>query len=136
MSVAVSVQNFVYDEEVNIKGSLNVMKAAAETGVEKVVFASSAAVYGDPVYLPVDTAHRLKPGSPYGLSKLTVERYLEMAKSLYDVDYCILRYSNVYGPRQDALGEGGLSLFSLISLQRMRLLSFLETGNKQEISSM
>ncbi len=113
VSVAVSVQHFVYDEEVNIKGSLHVIKAAAEAGVEKVVFASSAAVYGDPVYLPVDTAHPLQPGSPYGLSKLTVERYLQMAKSLYDVDYCIMRYSNVYGPRQDALGEGGVvSIFS------------------------
>ncbi|AVI42528.1 MULTISPECIES: NAD-dependent epimerase/dehydratase family protein [Bacillus] len=113
VSVAVSVNDYIYDQEVNIKGSLHVIKAASEAGVKKVVFASSAAVYGDPVYLPVDTAHQLKPGSPYGLSKLTVERYLEMAKTLYDVDYCILRYSNVYGPRQDALGEGGVvSIFS------------------------
>ncbi|PCK19920.1 UDP-glucose 4-epimerase [Bacillus pumilus] len=113
VSVAVSVKDYIYDQEVNIKGSLHVIKAASEIGVKKVIFASSAAVYGDPVYLPVDTAHPLQPGSPYGLSKLTVERYLEMAKSLYHVDSCILRYSNVYGPRQDALGEGGVvSIFS------------------------
>ncbi|MEI4789877.1 NAD-dependent epimerase/dehydratase family protein [Bacillus sp. FJAT-53060] len=113
VSVAMSVKDYIYDQEVNIKGSLHVIKAASEIGVKKVIFASSAAVYGDPVYLPVDTAHPLQPGSPYGLSKLTVERYLEMAKSLYHVDYCILRYSNVYGPRQDALGEGGVvSIFS------------------------
>ncbi|CAM5334264.1 UDP-glucose 4-epimerase [Bacillus safensis FO-36b] [Bacillus safensis subsp. safensis] len=87
------------------------------------------------MYLPVDTAHRLKPGSPYGLAKLTVERYLEMAKSLYDVDYCILRYSNVYGPRQTHLEKAVLSLFSLISLKDEAPLS-LEMGNKQETSSM
>ncbi|MGE6630239.1 NAD-dependent epimerase/dehydratase family protein [Bacillus sp. NPDC077027] len=113
VSVAVSVKDFLHDEEVNIKGSLHVLKAASEIGVERLVFASSAAVYGDPVYLPIDPAHPVKPGSPYGLSKLTVERYLEIAKSLYDLNYCILRYSNVYGPRQDALGEGGVvSIFS------------------------
>ncbi|MFS0656772.1 NAD-dependent epimerase/dehydratase family protein [Bacillus sp. 179-C3.3 HS] len=113
VSVAASVKDVLYDEEVNIKGSLQVMKAASEAKVKRVVFASSAAVYGDPVYLPVDTEHRLQPGSPYGLSKLTVERYLELFQSLYGLDYSILRYSNVYGPRQDALGEGGVvSIFS------------------------
>ena len=89
------------------------MKAAGECNVKKIVFASSAAVYGDPDYLPVDTRHQANPGSPYGLTKLTVENYLKLAYDLYGIEYCILRYSNVYGPRQDAKGEGGVvSIFS------------------------
>lgn len=108
VSVVESVKNMVHDEQVNIKGSLNIINAARLYQVEKMVFASSAAVYGNPQYLPVDTAHNTAPMSPYGLSKLTVEKYLQIAKELYGLDYTILRYGNVYGPRQDAKGEGGV----------------------------
>ncbi|EME73362.1 NAD-dependent epimerase/dehydratase family protein [Bacillus sonorensis] len=113
VSVAESVSDFLKDENINIRGSLHVIKAASECGVKKIIFASSAAVYGNPNYLPVDTRHITNPGSPYGLTKLTVENYLKLAYDLYGVEYCILRYSNVYGPRQDAKGEGGVvSIFS------------------------
>ncbi|RFU63987.1 NAD-dependent epimerase/dehydratase family protein [Peribacillus glennii] len=113
VSVAESVQNILFDEHVNVKGSLHIIKAAIKSRVKKVVFASSAAVYGNPVELPVSTKHPLKPESPYGLTKLTVENYLRMSNSLYNLPYCILRYSNVYGPRQDAKGEGGVvAIFS------------------------
>ncbi|KAA6450834.1 NAD-dependent epimerase/dehydratase family protein [Bacillus swezeyi] len=113
VSVAESVSDFLNDENINIRGSLHVIKAASECGVKKIVFASSAAVYGNPDYLPVDTRHQTNPGSPYGLTKLTVENYLKLAYDLYGIEYCVLRYSNVYGPRQDAKGEGGVvSIFS------------------------
>lgn len=108
VSVAKSVENMVQDAQINIQGSLHIIDAARKNNVEKIVFASSAAVYGNPRYLPVNETHEIKPLSPYGLSKYTIEQYLEVASSLYGLDYTVLRYSNVYGPRQDAQGEGGV----------------------------
>ncbi|MFS0636153.1 NAD-dependent epimerase/dehydratase family protein [Mesobacillus foraminis] len=113
VSVAESVQNPLLDEKINVKGSLHIIEAAAKAKVQKLVFASSAAVYGNPVELPVTTAHPTRPESPYGLTKLTVEHYLKLSSKLNQVPYSILRYSNVYGPRQDAKGEGGVvAIFS------------------------
>lgn len=113
VSVAQSVQNILHDENVNVKGSLHIIKAAMAVGIEKLLFASSAAVYGNPVSLPITIEHPKNPESPYGLTKLTVEHYLQMANKFYKLPYGILRYSNVYGPRQDAKGEGGvISIFA------------------------
>lgn len=113
VSVPESIKDIIYDTEVNIIGSINVIEAAKNNGVRKIVFASSAAVYGEPQYLPIDTEHSITPLSPYGLSKYTVENYLKLAKECYGIDYTVLRYSNVYGPRQDAKGEGGVvAIFS------------------------
>lgn len=113
VSVAESVQNPLLDEKINVKGSLHIIEAASKAKVKKLVFASSAAVYGNPVELPVTTDHPTRPESPYGLTKLTVEHYLKLASKLHEIPYSILRYSNVYGPRQDAKGEGGVvSIFS------------------------
>ncbi|WP_409294603.1 NAD-dependent epimerase/dehydratase family protein [Peribacillus sp. SCS-26] len=108
VSVAESIQDIVYDEQVNVKGSLHVIKAAVKSRVKKLVFASSAAVYGNPVALPVSMNHPTRPESPYGLTKLTVENYLKLANKLYGLAFSILRYSNVYGPKQSAKGEGGV----------------------------
>ncbi|MEK4666039.1 NAD-dependent epimerase/dehydratase family protein [Niallia sp. FSL R7-0271] len=113
VSVAESVHDILHDENVNVKGSLHVIKAGIKASIKKIVFASSAAVYGNPHFLPVTTDHPTMPESPYGLTKLTVERYLQMAYKFYRLPYSILRYSNVYGPRQDAKGEGGVvSIFA------------------------
>ncbi|PKG22286.1 NAD-dependent epimerase/dehydratase family protein [Niallia nealsonii] len=113
VSVAESVYDILHDENVNVKGSLHIIKAAVKASVQKLVFASSAAVYGNPLELPVTVEHPTLPESPYGLTKLTVEKYLKMANKFYQLSYGILRYSNVYGPRQDAKGEGGVvSIFS------------------------
>ncbi len=108
VSVTASIKNIVYDTDVNIMGSINVINVAKNNGVKKIVFASSAAVYGEPQYLPIDEIHPIIPLSPYGLSKYTIENYLKLAKECYGIDYTILRYSNVYGPRQDTKGEGGV----------------------------
>ncbi|MDD9149042.1 GDP-mannose 4,6-dehydratase [Sporolactobacillus sp. CQH2019] len=113
ISVAQSVRDPLFDEQVNIKGSLHVLRAAVRSSVKKIVFASSAAVYGSPISLPVTVGHPTCPESPYGLTKLTVERYLQTFYKLFGLPYAILRFSNVYGPRQDAGGEGGVvSIFS------------------------
>ncbi|PLR75938.1 UDP-glucose 4-epimerase [Bacillus sp. V3-13] len=113
VSVSESIADIVKDADINIKGTLQVIEASRKQKVKRVVFASSAAVYGNPDYLPIDLDHPTLPMSPYGLSKLTVEKYLELTKSLFDLDYTILRYSNVYGPRQSVEGEGGvIAIFS------------------------
>ncbi|MFZ5648378.1 MAG: NAD-dependent epimerase/dehydratase family protein [Bacillota bacterium] len=108
VSVPQSMADPVADAGINILGSLHILEAARSAGVRKIVFASSAAVYGTPVYLPVDELHPAQPLSGYGLSKHTVERYLHLYRELYGLDYTILRYANVYGPGQDAMGEGGV----------------------------
>ena len=108
VAVPVSLRDPLFDADVNIMGTLNLLEACRSYAVEKFIFASSAAVYGNPLYLPVDEKHAVRPLSGYGISKLTVEHYLEMYQELCGLRWTALRYANIYGPRQDALGEGGV----------------------------
>lgn len=103
-----SLKEPLADARVNVLGVINLLEACRRCGVEKVVYASSAAVYGSPAYLPVDEEHPAKPQSPYGASKLAAESYLRVYSEVYGIKYTVLRYANVYGPRQDATGEGGV----------------------------
>ncbi len=96
------------DAEANILGVINLLEACRRYGVRKVVYASSAAVYGTPHYLPVDEKHPVKPQSPYGISKFAAEHYLRIYNEIYGIQFTVLRYANVFGPRQDASGEGGV----------------------------
>lgn len=108
VSVPHSVADPFLDTRINIAGTVNLLEAAKITAVKKVIFASTAAVYGEPQYLPITEEHPISVQSPYGLSKQTCERYLALYKELYGLDFTVLRYSNVYGPRQDGAGEGGV----------------------------
>ncbi len=103
-----SIKDPALDAEINITGMINLLEAARSNGVAKVVYASSAAVYGIPRYLPVDEVHPVSLLSGYGISKYTAEHYLSVCKSVYGLDYTVLRYANVYGPRQYGGGEGGV----------------------------
>jgi len=103
-----SIKDPLFDAQNNILGTINVLEMAKEYEVEKIIYASSAAVYGEPDYLPVDEEHPIKAMSPYGITKHTPEHYIKMYNELYDLKYTIFRYSNVYGPRQDPKGEGGV----------------------------
>jgi UDP-glucose 4-epimerase len=95
--------------EVNVVGSVNVLECCRKSGVRKVIYASTGgAVYGEPQALPVTEDHPVNPIDPYGASKHHVEHYLRIYKSSFGVDYTILRYPNVYGPRQDPFGEAGV----------------------------
>ncbi len=102
------------DAAVNVVGSVNVLDACVHHGVKKVVYASSGgAIYGEPEYLPVKEDHPVCPLSPYGLSKYTVEGYLRLYAEMHGLRYSVLRYPNVYGPRQDPYGEAGVvAIFS------------------------
>ena len=127
-----SVEDPLHDAGINIVGSLNLLQAAARTGVSKVIYASSGgAVYGEPRYLPADEGHPIEPVSPYGLSKYVVELYLRQFAASHGLRYTVLRYPNVYGPRQDPLGEAGVvAIFS----QRMLAgepISIYGTGEQE-----
>jgi UDP-glucose 4-epimerase len=109
MDVRRSVAEPVLDADINILGSLNLLECAHRSGVKQFVYISSGgAVYGEPEYLPCDEAHPINPICQYGASKHTVEHYLFLYRALYGLDYTILRYPNVYGPRQDPHGEAGV----------------------------
>lgn len=98
---AMGWNNPVYDYEVNAVGTLNMLRSIAELGQgTKMVYASSAAVYGRPTYTPVDEEHSTNPISPYGVSKLTGEKYCFAFSSEYGVDCAVIRIFNTYGPRQ------------------------------------
>lgn len=103
-----SLQEPLADARINILGAINLLEACRRFRVGKVIYASSAAVYGSPACLPVDEDHVIEPQSPYGASKHTVEHYLKIYNEIYGIKTTVLRYSNVYGPRQDASGEGGV----------------------------
>ncbi|MBE3591900.1 MAG: SDR family oxidoreductase [Thermoanaerobacter sp.] len=112
IDVQKSIDNPVFDAKVNILGTVNLLKCCRKSGVKKVIYASSAAVYGNPEYLPIDEVHKINPISYYGISKHTPEHYFEVYRQLYGLKYTILRYANVYGIRQDPKGEGGvISIF-------------------------
>ncbi|ABZ83385.1 nad-dependent epimerase/dehydratase [Heliomicrobium modesticaldum Ice1] len=108
VDVQVSLRDPLHDARTNILGTLNLLEACRQSGVKRMIVASSAAVYGDPLRLPVDEEHRLAPANPYGISKHTPEHYLQLYRELYGITGVALRFANVYGPRQDAAGEGGV----------------------------
>jgi len=107
-SVAVSTKNPQLDARVNVLGLLNVLSNCTRVGARKITFASSGATYGTPVRLPIDEEVEQHPESPYGITKMVAEHYLRYWHEAYGLTYTILRYGNVYGPRQDPNGEAGV----------------------------
>ncbi|WP_217562279.1 NAD-dependent epimerase/dehydratase family protein [Paenibacillus sp. GbtcB18] len=97
-----------HDAYINIIGTINLLENCKNFGVKKLVYASSAAVYGNPNYDVVDELHPIAPLSPYGISKYVPEFYIKTYNHAFDLNYTILRYSNVYGIRQVVKGEGGV----------------------------
>lgn len=109
IDVRKSVSNPMYDADVNITGTLNVLEASIRSGVRRLVFASSGgAVYSEPQYLPVDESHPKQPLSPYGISKKAIDDYLFFYATTYGLPSLSLALGNVYGPRQDPYGEAGV----------------------------
>lgn len=107
-SVSESIRDPERDRAVNAGGTRVVAEAALATGVRRVISASSAAVYGEPEAVPLTETAAKRPANPYGESKLEAEGMLAEVLRGRDVDFASFRFSNVYGPRQDAKGEGGV----------------------------
>lgn len=108
-----SLKEPMFDCDVNVLGTVNLLEACRLTGVKKIVFASSAAVYGDVTSVPVKEEAPTCPTSFYGLSKLVIEKYLPLYYQVFGLEYAALRYANVYGERQGDAGEGGVvSIFT------------------------
>ena len=114
ISVQASMKDPYNDSKINILGSLNLFENCVKFGVKKVIYASSGgAIYGEPLYFPCDEFHPVNPLSHYGVAKYAVEKYLQVYKNTYGLEYTVLRFSNVYGPRQDPYGEAGVvAIFS------------------------
>jgi UDP-glucose 4-epimerase len=108
VSVAASLEDPEHDRFVNVEGTRAVAQAAVAVGARRVLFASTAAVYGEPVELPLTEESPTVPAVPYGHSKLAAERVLAEVLRPAGVDFACLRLANVYGPRQRAAGEGGV----------------------------
>lgn len=126
MNVRFSVEDPVFDARVNILGLINVVEAARKAGTRRVIFASSGGtVYGEPQHFPCNEDEPTHPVCPYGVSKLTGEHYLFYYRRVHGLAYTALRYSNVYGPRQDPHGEAGVvAIFCTRLLERRDVTIF------------
>jgi UDP-glucose 4-epimerase len=118
MDVRRGVQEPVFDASVNILGSIHLLEAAVAHKIRRFVYISTAgAAYGEPKQFPVPEDYPINPITPYGVSKHTVEHYLFTFSVLYGLPYVVLRYGNVYGPRQSSKGEAGV--FAIFSEQML-----------------
>ena len=109
MDVRRGVREPVFDASVNILGSINLLELAIQHGLRRFIYiASAGAGYGEPKTVPVAEEYPINPITPYGISKHTIEHYLFTFSFLYGLPYVVLRYGNVYGPRQSSKGEAGV----------------------------
>jgi UDP-glucose 4-epimerase len=126
IDVRISVDRPDHDASINIMGLLNLLEAAVESGVRRFIYVSSGGVvYGEPDDLPVGETAPKQPLSPYGVSKLTGEHYLHFYRQIHGLESVSLRYSNVFGPRQDPHGEAGVvAIFGRAVLEGRSLTVF------------
>jgi UDP-glucose 4-epimerase len=123
INVRKSLDDPTFDASVNILGTLNLLESSVASGVTKIIFASTGgAIYGEQEYFPADEAHPTRPASPYGIAKLAVEKYLFYYRTVHGLNHVVLRYANVYGPRQNPHGEAGV-----VAIFCTRLLKKAET---------
>jgi len=109
IEVSKSVANPEFDNKINVLGGLNILENCRQTGVKKIIFSSTGgAIYGETEEIPTTELAPAYPLSPYGIHKLTMEKYLNYYYQVYGLNYTILRFANVYGPRQFKGGEAGV----------------------------
>ncbi len=104
-----SVNDPILDTNINVLGSINLLQLCVQYNVKKFIFASSGGtVYGEQNFYPATEEHPTQPLCPYGINKLTIEHYLHYYSTVYNLKYIVLRYANIYGPKQDPWGEAGV----------------------------
>jgi UDP-glucose 4-epimerase len=131
IDVRKSVEDPRRDAAINILGSLALLESAVRHGVRKVIYASTGgALYGEGRSLPATEDHPVNPEAPYGASKHTVEHYLYIWKLLHKLDYTVLRYPNVYGPRQNPHGEAGVNAIFIGLMLEGRRPKIFGTGDQ------
>lgn len=128
--VPYSMEHPKEDAELNIMGLINVLDMCRKYQVEKIIFSSSAAVYGDNLNVPLQEDQLLMPTSFYGLTKVTAEKYIQLYHDVFGLSYAILRYSNVYGERQGSHGEGGVVYVFSKALAQGRDLTIYGDGEQ------
>jgi UDP-glucose 4-epimerase len=126
-----SVSDPVLDATINILGGLELLLACTRHGVRKFVYASTGgALYGEGRQLPATEDHPVNPEAPYGASKHTLEHYLYLWKLLHGLEYTVLRYPNVYGPRQNPHGEAGVNAIFIGLILQGRRPKIFGTGEQ------
>lgn len=131
MDVRKSIEDPVYDAQCNILGSLNLIMASNANGVKKFIYISTGgAVHGEPQYLPVKEDHPINPECPYGITKHTIEHYLYLYNLLYGLKYTVLRYPNVFGPRQNPKGEAGVNAIFINAMLENRTPTIFGDGEQ------
>lgn len=117
-------------EEVNLLGTINVLDASINSKIKKIIFSSSAAVYGEPMDLPLKENHKVMPKNSYGISKAGAENYIELYSKTFGLNYTILRYSNVYGPGQRSDNEGGVISIFCRKISNLKRIEIYGDGNQ------
>ena len=131
-SVAISSDKPLLDASTNILGTLKILENCIKHGVKKLIYSSTGgAIYGEPPELPVDESTAPRPISNYGVSKFQGEQFIELYHKLHNVNYCILRYANVYGPRQDGNGEAGVIPIFATLIQDGKQPTIFGTGEQK-----
>ena len=131
-SVAISSDKPLLDASTNILGTLKIVENCYKHGVKKLIYSSTGgAIYGEPPELPVDESTAPRPISNYGVSKFQGEQFIELYHKLHNVNYCILRYANVYGPRQDGNGEAGVIPIFATLIQDGKQPTIFGTGEQK-----
>ena len=127
--VRLSINDPIKCYNINQLASIAILDVCCDAGIKKLVFASTSAVYGTPIYQPVDEKHPVDPISPYGLSKLAFEQYAKY-KSDRDMEIIVFRLPNVYGPRQRPDLEGGVVAIFYDLMKKNKNVTFFGDGNQ------
>ncbi len=131
INVRKSLESPLEDAKTNIIGGLNVIENCAKYGVKKIIFSSTGgAIYSPDAEIPCNEKSKTEPLSPYGLAKWATENYLRIMKNIKGLDYAALRYSNVYGPRQNAKGEAGVVAIFINNILESKGLKIFGDGEQ------
>jgi UDP-glucose 4-epimerase len=131
-NVRASMEDPTTFADVNVRGGIQLLECCRKYGVRKLIYSSTGGcVYGDPQYLPADESHPVQPRDPYGASKASYEMYLQVYAINFGLKYTVLRYPNVYGPRQDPFGEAGV--VAIFIGQMLRHLQPLINGDGEQL---